>query len=469
MSRPVLVAWMRAACVALALVLSGCGGDGSVGSGGTGAPVSGLAVGTVTGFGSVIVDGVPYDDVDAAAVVEDAPGIDTRTEARLGHRVEIGLDEGGAVRTLRLDGAVRGRIARVTPASLQFVVLEQTVQVVQDPALGPVTSFGGGFTGFASLAPGDLVDVHGVVVPQGASAVIQATRIDPIGLPAFVRVSGLVSSLTPGTFRLGALTIDHRGGAVVPAGVPLQAGQAVTVLAPPSAFVDDTLAAAQVRIKAVPPEGGSVQVSGPIASLDVGARTFFVDRQRVDYGATDFAPPAGSPPPYVRVRGPLAADGTLRATEVVVRDARGGGAQAELRGNIHDVDPAGRTFIVRNETVAYGQATPTGCPDPLADGLFVELTGRLSPTGVIADVLRCLRIEPPEGVHERRGTASQVSLAARTFRLTLDSGQDVTVAWNAATLFRDLPPEALDGQRLHVEGVQAGQRLVARTVRLAPR
>jgi len=49
---------LQALAGALALVtLASCGGGGVVGSGGTGVS-TGLTVGTVSGFGSVIVDGV---------------------------------------------------------------------------------------------------------------------------------------------------------------------------------------------------------------------------------------------------------------------------------------------------------------------------------------------------------------------------------------------------------------------------
>ena len=69
------VAWL--CCVAL---IASCGGAGEVGSGGTGAaPAS--AVGTVTGFGSIIVDGAPFDDGNATVQVEDTPDLPAASEA----------------------------------------------------------------------------------------------------------------------------------------------------------------------------------------------------------------------------------------------------------------------------------------------------------------------------------------------------------------------------------------------------
>ena len=82
--------WRALAAVSvLGLALAGCGGgsDG-VGSGGTGT----FSSGTITGFGSIIVNGVRYDD--SGSRVLDAGGR-TRSSAdlRLGMVVEIEASE----------------------------------------------------------------------------------------------------------------------------------------------------------------------------------------------------------------------------------------------------------------------------------------------------------------------------------------------------------------------------------------
>ena len=79
-------AHLFAAWLAVVAVIAGCGGGaGVIGSGGTGSPL-GMAVGTVNGFGSVIVDGQSFDDRGAAVVAEVAPGVDANAEVRLGDR-----------------------------------------------------------------------------------------------------------------------------------------------------------------------------------------------------------------------------------------------------------------------------------------------------------------------------------------------------------------------------------------------
>ena len=85
---------MRRAIPALlaVLALAGCGGGGElagVDSGGTGS----FAVGTISGFGSLVVNDIRYDD--RAATVQDAYGtVRTRAELRLGMVVEV---EGSAL------------------------------------------------------------------------------------------------------------------------------------------------------------------------------------------------------------------------------------------------------------------------------------------------------------------------------------------------------------------------------------
>jgi len=67
----------------IALALSGCGG---VDSGGTGSPVN--ASGPITGFGSVIVNGVHFDDTNASITDADG-GVHSRDELKLGMTTSI--------------------------------------------------------------------------------------------------------------------------------------------------------------------------------------------------------------------------------------------------------------------------------------------------------------------------------------------------------------------------------------------
>jgi hypothetical protein len=264
----------------------------------------------------VFVDGQRFDDRAARAVQEDTPGHDAAGEVKLGHRVEIEFEQDDIARTLRIEATLAGTVTSANTA--QLVVLGQTVRVNADPAKGPVTQFGGGYTVAADVKPGDVVEVHGIVVSQGQGSIVQATRIEKEdALPPFLKVTGTVSDLAAGTFSLGSLAVTTANATILPAGAALANGQVVRVMAPPAALSGSTLAATQVRIKALPRDGHTAVVSGAVGALDTAGRTFLVGTQKVDYSAATLVPTgtALANGQYVRVRGQLGSDGTLMATQ----------------------------------------------------------------------------------------------------------------------------------------------------------
>src|SRR5436189_6062435 len=83
---------------AAAALLAGCGGGGDTGTssvpaGSSGANTSSFAAGAISGFGSVIVNGVRFDD-SAARIADDDGRVADSSALKLGMRVEI---DGGAV------------------------------------------------------------------------------------------------------------------------------------------------------------------------------------------------------------------------------------------------------------------------------------------------------------------------------------------------------------------------------------
>lgn len=462
-------AWCRllAAGAATLLALAACGG-GDVGSGGTGAPVNGLAVGTVNGFGSVIVDGVAYDDSSALPIAETEPGQYRATEVRMGERVEVEFDQPGVAKTLRVEPALLGPIESIVAAD-RFLVLGQQVIVNGDPTAGPVTQLDG-YQSTADLAAGDVVEVHGVLVPQGAAWAIQATRIErQAGLPAYLKLSGVVSEFGAGgasVFKLGGLTVDAGAASVLPAGRELADGQVVVVMGPASTLGTPVFGAAQVRVRTFPAEADEAYVSGAIAGLDTTTRRFFIGDLVIDYAAAVLSP-AGAQLAnglYVRVQGAPRADGVLVVAGVTVRDGQSQ-TEAELKGTITGFNPATMTFAIRDVVVDASAVQIEDCPaGGLADGLFVEVHGSLSSTGVVAEELHC-GDEPSGGIIEREGAAGSVDLAARTFALTHD-GRTQLVSWNELTFFRDLTPQTLAGKEVGVEGVMSGGVLNASKIKL---
>ena len=473
-TRLALGARAPAAAVLLALaVLASCG-DGAVGSGGTGAP-TGYSVGTVNGFGSVIVDGVSFDDLHASVVVETAPGADSPAEAHLGERVSVSYAQAGVARQIRILTALSGPVTTAA-ANGRFTMLGQTVVVNAAAGSGPTTQFGGGYLLASDIAAGDEVDVHGILALQGGTWILLATRIDKLAaVPSYLRVTGVVAGLGGGstTFTLGTLTVDASAATLAPAGSTLADGQAVRVLALPAGYVASgenapRLAAAQVRIASLQESTLDDFLSGSISSLDTGAKTFVLGGQPVAYAGATFSPAGATPSneSYVQVQGKVGSDGTLVATTVNVRDAKTED-DSELSGTVVAFDAVAKHFTLRGVLVEASTAPLQNCPaGGLADGLYVQVAGTLASNGVIATTIRC-GSEPAGGTIERQGKSSAVDTVARTFTLTPETGTALTVQWTDTTFFGNgLTPATLSGKTVDVQGSFVGTVLVATKVKL---
>jgi hypothetical protein len=180
------IRWLLAAGTAATLAACGGGGGGGNTTSSTAsttiptttptpaAPTGALtATGTVTGFGSVIVDGVKYDDSAATVKAEDdasSPRSVALSELKLGMQVEVKADDAGKAATVTISSEVFGRITALRADG--FVVAGQTVKVSTDTANPTVFE---GVSGLSGLALNDFVEVHG---KRDADGAIVASRIE---------------------------------------------------------------------------------------------------------------------------------------------------------------------------------------------------------------------------------------------------------------------------------------------------
>ena len=481
MTSPSLLRPLQLALVSLSLIsaalIAACGG--AIGSGGTGAAPPAVSGGTVTGFGSVIIDGLRFDDRSVVTVAEPAPGSEVLAEARMGHRVEVEFDADGNTRALRVEASVVGQVTAVSVTGVQagsFAALGQTITVNADAAAGPVTQFGAGYASALDIRVGDVVEVHGVSTTAGSAQVLQATRVEKrAASPAYLRVGGLVSGLgsgAPNRFALGSLTVDAAAASITPAGTALANGMPVLVFAPvaglntlPSGEL--LLSASALRIKTFRNPGRETYASGFVTQLDAASGQFELNGVIVKYSPAVLSP-AGTVlanGQYVQARGSFAADGSMAATQVKRRDGKSE-PEAELKGTIVKFDSVANTLQIRDVAVSLTGTKLEGCPlSGLRDGLFVELEGTLGPTGVTAKKIEC-KDEPASAVIERKGVANAVDLAGTTFTLTASGKPPVTVHWTAATFFRSVTPEALNGKTVEVEGTLVNGTIEATKVKV---
>lgn len=209
-----------ASIVLVTLGLAGCGS--SSGGGGSNPPppppTDGItrtgvsfAVGPITGFGSVIVNGITYD-TNAATFTMDGQAA-TQADFSVGHMVviqgTIDNDNTNAVATsVDFDENVEGPVSSVDVLAGTLIVLGQTVQIAAT-------------TSIDDSCPADLEDLLAVAAvevsgPVRADGTIEATRIECKNILDELEVNGVVSDLDTGamTFMINALVVDYSTAAL---------------------------------------------------------------------------------------------------------------------------------------------------------------------------------------------------------------------------------------------------------------
>ncbi len=376
--------WLLGA-LGVAAIVVGCGGG--VGEGGTG---NGYTQGTISGFGSVFVNDVRFDD--SAAAVLDADGNPrSSSDLRLGMSVEVesgAIDAASATATaarIRYGSELLGPVAAVDLIGGQFTMLGQTVQI------GAQTVFDERLAGgLVAVLAGSVVEVYASYDP--ATGRYRATRIEPRSSdPAAYRLRGIVSGLDLGNhrFTIGAAQFDYTGASGVPAGLAdgsyvrltLATAAANTSRWTVTAFGSGTLA---------PPDSDESKLRGFVTAFTT-LQSFSVNGVPVDASRASF--PDGtaiSVGVRVEVEGPVRG-GTVQATQVSIRtDSEENQLEFELDGSIASIDTAGQTFVLRGVTVSYANnpRVDNGTLANLAAGRKVEVRGVLSADGTRLDATR---------------------------------------------------------------------------------
>lgn len=375
----------RQALIALAgaAILPGCGGGSDVAgisSGGTGSFTNGV----ITGLGSIIVNGIRYDDSAASVTLDGSAS--TPAALQLGMVVRI---QGSTVTPATTVGGLatatansisygsewKGQALNVDPAGSTFTLLGQTVRVL------PSTIFS---TGKLDGTLSDrYVELDGFVDPRDGS--LQASRVEVLAkMPDQYRLSGIVTDLTDTSFRLGSASINH-ASASKPA--QLQNGLLVRV-----ELQTTPVAGAWVATEVRAEEFGDklededeAEIEGSITSF-ASNTSFSVNGIPVD--ASRITPPAGlALGVRVEVKGSVVA-GVVRATEIELEDEATLDAQKyEFHGVVSDLNTSLRTFVIRGYTVHYVLSpSPNATVFDLngmvwADGLRVEVKAQIASNG----------------------------------------------------------------------------------------
>jgi hypothetical protein len=367
-----------AACAAL---LAGCGGggEGGVGTGGTGTYVSG----TISGFGSIIVNDVRFDD-SRASVFDDDDSPLVRDQLKLGMTVSIDSDairsdatgRNASANRIRVGSELAGPVSAVQPAAGTLGLLGQTVRV------GALTVFDERLAGgLAAIAVGQTIEVFAQY--DAASASYSATRIESRAVLAPWHLRGPVAAVDTVSrrLRIGALDFDYAAAAGVPATLAVGDIVRVRVNRVAGPFGGWFITAFGTGVRA-PADRDEAELKGLVGGF-VSPRQFSVNGLAVDASAASFPDGSDNLKPGVRVEvsGSLSA-GVLRATQVSIEsedEQRKRGF--ELKGTISAVDTAARRFTLRGQAVSWARSDlrlDDGTLDDIRVGREVEVKAQLS-------------------------------------------------------------------------------------------
>lgn len=397
-----------ASASAAALLIGACGGGGGdvagVGTGGTGS----FSVGTVTGFGSVYVNGVRYEDNGARVLDDDGNqkviGTDDNP-LRLGMVVEVAgsIDDSGNVRTatqISYGAEIKGPVTAVDAAAGSFTVFGIEVRTTS-------ATLYANLAGVSALAPGNVVEVHGH--PDAAGRIVATLVGREAATVALFVVGGGEYRLRGAVAGLSGSNPDY---AFAVRGVQVRTS-------------------ADTRFDGMPAEGVPVALTlQPVVQSD---GRYLVKRLKLRRSGYDVS----------------------------------GVSEGEVEGYVSEFNASTGTLRVAGYAVrlAAGVGYEDGVPADLKNGVRVEAKGRIE-----GGVLVATRIEfesrdrdgdgnddDVSGESKEltfKGVATCVSCVGTSGSFTVQGTRQTRLDYDAATQFEDgLSGSTLNGRAVEVKGV----------------
>ena len=427
---------------------AGCGGssgsDGAVTSP-TPPPTGGItrtgvAVGPITGFGSVIVNGTTYNTDNATFTIDGQAA--TQDDFSVGQVVflEGTIDDDGTnatATTVSFDDALEGPVSSVDNALNQIVVLGQTVVITAATSIDdscPATLDG--------LLAVPAVEVSGLADANGDT---EATRIEcrDATWDGVMEVNGLVSGHNGGamTFMINGLEVEYSAATVdnfPTAGVIIDGDP---VEAKGTVLNGNTLEATRVEYKGnrfATNDGDFAEIEGFITRF-ASATDFDVSGLAVTTtGTTTYEGGTAADLGLnlkVEVDGSFNAAGVLVATKVEIKSA----TAVRVTGDLDSVSGSTLTILgitvntdalkTRFEDKSDADIDPLRVAD-LNAGDYVEIRGQEQPVGQITAML--VERDDPDTRTELRGF---VEVGGKNEPNLTVLG--ATIVTNGATVYRD--------------------------------
>ena len=445
--RKLLRAGLLGACLG---VVAACGGGGvndGGGTDGTGSPPPTAVAISVSGVmtkGSVILNGVRYDD-SAAAVTDDRG----RTASTLANGMVVRLrgrrfdSANGIAERVDVENELRAPITSINPASSSqsFVAAGITVAVDSQTVFANVANFD-------TLTVGTHVEVHGL---RDANGNLRASRVELVGMSQGAdEVRGTASSINTSadTFVLnGNIIVNYAGATFSPAGASESSLGNGIVVEVRGRLAGGSFTAAQVDIEGLEDDSlrartdEEEEVEGFVSGFTVHPGSFLVGGRNVtttsdtrfeEGNAADLANNV-----KVEVEGTANAEGVLVARKIEFRSVR-----VQLNGRATAVDTGAGTIVVLGQTVRSTSLTrietrrnsgsSTSLVDLTPNVDCVEVRATIDGSTIVAD-----EIKEPSSCGKELVQAMVTAKNESTFTLTFFGSLSASLAGTSKFLDRN--------------------------------
>jgi len=323
--------------------LVSCGGGGSAGIGGTGI----TSGGTITGFGSIFVNGIEYD-TDAAVVSGDLMNV---SDLKLGMVVTVRgqLNSGtttGKAESIVVDIELKGAITTATVLdpktnTKSFTVLGRNVIVSDsETVFDGISNFA-----FDNIAINDVVEVSGYL---DASGNLQASRAEKKGTLSLgnteIEINGTyVRALSAVSFELmvggNTLTINNPNALTVPGG--FSSGLRLEVEGIQSTNTEIEATSIELDEDAISASDDEVEIEGLITNY-VSNANFTVNGQQVNASQASLNPSNLILADNVKVE----VEGNLLNGILVAEKVEARSGAIEVKANVSSVDTVNKTITL---------------------------------------------------------------------------------------------------------------------------
>ncbi|MFZ5539122.1 MAG: DUF5666 domain-containing protein [Pseudomonadota bacterium] len=382
------------ASIAGAVALAGCGG-GTEGTGGVPPPAAASYSTGVMTVGSVVVNGVRYDDTNATIIIDDNTA--ARSQLRDGMVVKVRgrINADGVTGTaerIEVENELRGTVTTTDPSANPPTFTVSGVLVRTDDA----TVFANGVT--IDALRNAKVEVHGL---RDAAGVLRATRVEvQNGTGLADEFKGTITVPFNGTtFGIGAVAVTVNAQATFsPAGCNSAGLTAERIVEVHGTFTGiNQFSATRIDCEDLedesngvkPPAGARTEFEGFVTALTADANltagSFTLGSITVNFDAGTQVRNGAREDLANGVR--IEVDGTLSGTTLTAREISFKSDRIVLQGQASGVTPT--QFTVLGQTVVRNNLTQESVSGGLADGTRVQVRARFTSTGsLVAEEVR---------------------------------------------------------------------------------